>query len=474
MTFSSKTSSYTLSDYSLDYTRLVVYYADLKLAFYMKDACHDLLYHKQKWLTDHFVKHLGSTELAAPVVRYVLDLDIQNKGEHWSPPKSVDKPIVGLGRYDLLMCTFEPGECQYAGSKQSVEKHLRSKHRWSPHDSKLGRPAAGSRPGEMPAVRVQCHKFGKSYTVIKDPGEQEEQSPSKRPWAPHPPLTSGTGAAGNDAPYGIPFFDDIEDFGSLLRAGKTALAATIRRMDDQIFDDPEAARDSWLARTKWPGLFEGIPHQVLIEHVREPPAVPASVAVAVWDGMNELFVAAHDYAATRACTAARQIAYQVERASIPSKPLPLYQGVERLSQYCRPWCQILMFFCRHPPGSGGPTHTAPYVTLKEQEDAWREVTNAAALAAADPGHAPRIDGGSGGDPGQLSPVAAAVLDFCVLLLEQTPTGTNGDYECALTYAAALLGVKPGGFHGADSYPHILSALIKGARLMFLFNGFLTA
>lgn len=61
----------------------------------------------------------------------------------------------------------------------------------------------------------------------------------------------------------------------------------------------------------------------------------------------------------------------------------------------------------------------------------------------------------------------ACLSFCIELLNQTIH--NREYDMALVCALATLGVSPSGrgFRGADTYPSILSAIIKVAHFMVI-------
>lgn len=67
----------------------------------------------------------------------------------------------------------------------------------------------------------------------------------------------------------------------------------------------------------------------------------------------------------------------------------------------------------------------------------------------------------------MTEVQQACLLFCVELLNQTIH--NREYDMALVCGLAVLGVNPSGrgFRGADTYPSILSAVIKVAHFMIV-------
>jgi hypothetical protein len=74
--------------------------------------------------------------------------------------------------------------------------------------------------------------------------------------------------------------------------------------------------------------------------------------------------------------------------------------------------------------------------------------------------------GEGGKPA-ITEMQQACLSFCIELLNQTIH--NREYDIALVCGLAALGVNPNGqgFRGADTYPSILSAVIKVAHFMIV-------
>lgn len=64
---------------------------------------------------------------------------------------------------------------------------------------------------------------------------------------------------------------------------------------------------------------------------------------------------------------------------------------------------------------------------------------------------------------ELLPIDIACLDFCIELLNQRIQVE--DYECALICALAVLGRGEGGWRDAESYPPVLSKIVKIGRFM---------
>lgn len=69
------------------------------------------------------------------------------------------------------------------------------------------------------------------------------------------------------------------------------------------------------------------------------------------------------------------------------------------------------------------------------------------------------------DPWTL--LQAVCMHFCVELLNQR--ASVHEYECALVCALTVLGRSPQGWRDADSYPQVLSRMIKIARFMVLYT-----
>jgi hypothetical protein len=74
--------------------------------------------------------------------------------------------------------------------------------------------------------------------------------------------------------------------------------------------------------------------------------------------------------------------------------------------------------------------------------------------------------GDRGEPA-MTEMQQAYISFCIKLLNQTIY--NREYDMALVCGLAALGINPSGrgFRGADTYPSILSAVIKVAYFMIV-------
>ena len=66
---------------------------------------------------------------------------------------------------------------------------------------------------------------------------------------------------------------------------------------------------------------------------------------------------------------------------------------------------------------------------------------------------------------KLDRILKSLLDFCISLLND-PTETD-EIQCPFIIAMAVLGVTEKGFHGTDTYPSKMSAILKVSRFFVL-------
>ncbi|CAG8164700.1 unnamed protein product [Penicillium salamii] len=180
----------------------------------------------------------------------------------------------------------------------------------------------------------------------------------------------------------------------------------------------------------------------------------------------------------------------------PHRPLLAYMDPETISGHVAPWQQILTFFARtqHPTEPAHPAY--PYYKFtRRQQDAWdqlwRLATRIPAQSAPHDPYGSDPDCGSrsaspdpyGSDPDRGSPASEpaaspfhfpplekACLGFCLELLNQTVR--FHERECAMLCVLAVLGGSSTShsstsWHTPDSFPPILSKIIKLARFMVL-------
>jgi hypothetical protein len=255
----------------------------------------------------------------------------------------------------------------------------------------------------------------------------------------------------------------------------------------------------WLRRTQWAVYLAGLNPDDLVQCVQQPDpedqSEEALTTAAIWDSMAAVARISQKVSARVGHTIQIE-AVRVERDKTPSKPLQAYMVEEAIVKHSVPWQQVLMFFARTqvPHEWNSPK----YSFTRRQQRAWEKLWDEAQRVAQssrpsspvrnspDPKSANSSRGASP-VPSQasedeffqfgnadrdtldnrarfeLSAIDTACLDFCMELLNQRTRVE--DYECALICALAVQGRGEAGWRDADSYPPILSRVIKVARFM---------
>jgi hypothetical protein len=260
----------------------------------------------------------------------------------------------------------------------------------------------------------------------------------------------------------------------------------------------------WLRRTQWAVYLRGIDPQHLINCVQAPDADssdPIEMATcAIYDSMAAV-ARISQLVCTKTSHTIRTEAVRTKRDRLPHQPLQAYMDADNIERHTIPWQQILMFFARTQT-----THewaSPNYKFTKRQRAAWnslwrlaqpgvsprpvspRSATASSAIASSDDNSSEHSESehsesedptqriasestanrvqNSAESPFKLAPIDSACLNFCIELLNHRIKVE--DYESALICATAVLGRGEAGWRTAESYPPILSKLIKIARFM---------
>ncbi|KAH1303883.1 hypothetical protein KXX47_008497, partial [Aspergillus fumigatus] len=131
-----------------------------------------------------------------------------------------------------------------------------------------------------------------------------------------------------------------------------------------------------------------------------------------------------------------------QAAELPHQPLLAYMDATSVWKHVQLWQQILGFFARmqHPQAWQSPV----YQFTAWQQQKWARLWQL---------------------PWLLEQQEQACLEFCVELLNQRHR--THEYKSALVCAMAVLGCGVDGWRDADSYPPILSRVIKIARFFVM-------
>ncbi|KAJ5443111.1 hypothetical protein N7445_004862 [Penicillium cf. griseofulvum] len=170
---------------------------------------------------------------------------------------------------------------------------------------------------------------------------------------------------------------------------------------------------------------------------------------------------------------ARTEAARTEQHESPFTPLLAYMDEANIQRHVEPWQRILVFFARTQQPHDW--HSPQYQFTPRQSRTWRELWRLAQAQAEVPPGESSTTARSQGSPSHpdsqsydafsASPIQIACMDFCIELLNQR-IGVS-EYESAFVCALAVLGRTSYGWMDTDSYPPILSKILKIARFIVL-------
>ena len=244
----------------------------------------------------------------------------------------------------------------------------------------------------------------------------------------------------------------------------------------------------WLRRTGWIPYLTGCPQSDLLAAVRKPDEQAERqdevIASIVWGAVGDMAVMAEG-AVRRSGVMLRFEAMRTEINQVRYTPLEPYREQDRVHEQCQPWQQMVTFFVRTQQEH--VWQTPPYRFNNRQKRAFERLMSAARQQAAcrgsesgsssddgessdeepDTDHEATTENGNRRDtvPGGTKTVQLAALEFCIELLNQTMQ--QRETEMALVCALAVLGVRPTGkgFRDEQTFPSILSSIIKVAHSM---------
>jgi len=192
---------------------------------------------------------------------------------------------------------------------------------------------------------------------------------------------------------------------------------------------------------------------------------------------------------------------RTEKNQSRAKPLKPYQKSDRLSTYSRPWKQLLSFFIRTQEGFSSEKFPEYHFTkgqrffysqlirlasrVKNLEDLREKLKSDVSLRNSESESSlegsssefkkedkeeedeenTRIPVKNSRKLSSLTTLEKALLDFTISLLDQSTS--EDEYDLALVDALAVLGVQQNRFRGVDSYPSILSSILKTSRFLVL-------
>lgn len=154
-------------------------------------------------------------------------------------------------------------------------------------------------------------------------------------------------------------------------------------------------------------------------------------------------------------------AVRSEKGQTPHRPLLAYMDEAAIQKHVHPWQQILAFIaCTQAPHDWTSLR---YGMTTQQRKKWQQLWQLAGQAQ----HRPNPMELKTDDPQMeawtMTNIEKACLEFCIELLNQRHR--SHEYKSALVCAMAVLGQGETGWRDPESYPPILSRVIKIARFM---------
>ncbi|KAJ5863522.1 uncharacterized protein N7529_001349 [Penicillium soppii] len=423
--------------------------------------------------------------------------------DEWQPLLVVNQPLPNLPVYsDGILCEQGP-MCQFvARSISTMRVHWRDHHSWVAPTNRGGRRRQHTSSAAEQQIQqftriVRCqrafnHGLGSHYIRVQTLGAEA-----------------------------IPGADllAMSDHNSQVIDQMERAYAEREELPQVIVASQRDETNPWLRRTQWAVYLQGINPHDLVDCVRAPD--PESVdqteqaTYAIWNSMAAV-ARISQLICTKTSHTIRCEAVRTERDRLPHQPLQAYMDGDNVKRHTVPWQQILMFSKRQRAawatlwrlaqaelgaspivGQGRAGHSNASQGRAGHSNAGQDRAGQSNTGQANTGHSntgqantghsnagqgiedlsssdqSSVHSGSDSEdqqvqitsesPFQLTPLDSACLDFCIELLNHRTKVE--DYESALICASAVLGRGEAGWGTAQSYPPILSKVIKIARFM---------
>ncbi|KAL6718593.1 hypothetical protein ACLMJK_002827 [Lecanora helva] len=269
----------------------------------------------------------------------------------------------------------------------------------------------------------------------------------------------------------------------------------IRKIQKNLLDDVSP----WLERTRWAEYLSGLDRSILLGLI-DGPDTP--LLRRIWLDFDNLVEKSQKTLRIVGLFGRFELA-RTEKNQVRARPFRGYRDPGRISRYSRPWKQILSFFVRtqeNPNPIDYPTYSFDniqviyyrrYIGLvyralefedpeenlenlekstifedsssdfhdedEDEEEVEEDEDEAAKTIIRGPRYSRKVS--------RLSRIEKALLSFLLSLLDRK--SDEDEYELPLVDALAVLGLEENGFRGPDSYPSILSSILKISKFFVL-------
>jgi RecQ family ATP-dependent DNA helicase len=360
---------------------------------------------------------------------------------------------------DGLRCIIDPDQCKYICRVEgSMKSHLTQKHPNSRGRRGARTLVSREAPVKKPWKQVACQRF-----FVQGRGSQyfEVDVPDYANPAVAIPVTR-------------------------VERGRQILIARMEKIEDRerrvIEEGGFNEINPWVERTKWHEYLGGpeSDRSKLLAAIEEPDPQKEPVAAAIWKAVEDLLSHCQHNVVHQVGHYVKMEAVRTEKQQTKYQPLKPYKEISAIKENSKPWKQMMAFFVRTQRQHDWAS--PKYKFDRRSKNAWA-VLKAAAIKEVEKLEELNFSGSSGSRQAQFRPssssstsdqleghisvrvhgIKKACLQFCIALMAQRMH--KHEYDCALTCALAVLGVKPDGWLGPDKYPSILSAVIKSSRFM---------
>jgi hypothetical protein len=362
------------------------------------------------------------------------------------PPK-IEEPIPELSSHNGFVCQLEPEKCQGVYCKRrSIIQHWAGHHKWNMtgKNRRGGLSRAQKKVAEEQfeeaCKKVQCQRFFVNGHCSQYFSIAQQQAPAPKS-------------------EGLSLWEQIkQEVNAKFELIQHEAKKTIQGGEkDEV--------NVWLERTRWESYLKGYNREELLAAVEKPDSNPGKeeqFEEIVWKTMTEVAMTSQE-TVSKSGVFVRMEAIRTEEHQTRYTPLETYWDSESLDRRAQPWRQVLMFFMR---SRGNPDwRVPPFKFTRAQMRAFKSLVKEVDLIIEEEEESRGEEASEEEDCIGMTPVKVACLNFCIALLNQEIQ--YNEYESALVCALAVLGVNERGWREADSYPPILSNVIKCARFMVI-------
>ena len=385
---------------------------------------------------------------------------IQQDSQAIQIPYELDEPlpILPCEPNGLQCCRLDP-PCQYlVSSMKAMRNHWRDVHGWSQycHGGRARQAQQAASQAEL-QQSFRCVSWqqvfrggkGSHYIYIRFPDGRAE---------PPPPTTQIQQAVDQ-------MYMSWQEQQEKQRRERVVQAGEINDANP------------WLRLTRWAEYLQGVDPADLISissvgHIDKSltavERVDTEPVVQVLQATMAQLVQKSQQTVQHCGHAIRIEAVRTETSQTPHRPLMAYMNPEQIQKHIQPWQQVLGFIARTQTDWPWKGQKPEYGMTARQRRYWQRLWGLAQQAAderASPDPMEMDAEAEAASTWEMTVIETACLEFCIELLNQRYR--TQEYESPLVCAMAVLGRSEKGWRDADSYPPILSRVIKIARFLLV-------